>query len=106
MYYIGIDLGGTNIKGGIYDGEKVLIKNEIKTGSINAFKVLDNITLLINQMLHSLKLELTQVHAIGVGIPGMIDSKNGKVLYSNNLKWEDVDFIKELKSRLLFPVPV
>lgn len=106
MYYIGIDLGGTNIKGGIYDGEKVLIKNEIKTGSINAFKVLDNITLLINQMLHSLKLELKQVNAIGVGIPGMIDSKNGKVLYSNNLKWEDVDFIKELKSRLLFPVPV
>lgn len=40
----------------------------------------------------------------GVGSPGTIDSKNGVVLYSNNIRWDNVPLAKELQKYL--PVPV
>ena len=39
---------------------------------------------------------LDQCIGVGAGVPGTIDRRKGKVLYSNNLRWEDVDLVKEL----------
>ena len=41
---------------------------------------------------------------IGVGIPGTVDQKNGKVVYSNNIGWENVPFAKELRNYIPLPV--
>ncbi|MDD4002654.1 MAG: ROK family protein, partial [Clostridia bacterium] len=87
MLYAGIDLGGTNIKGGLYRGGKVLIKDEIKTGSTDAESVIKNIAVIINRMLNCIGLETKDIAAIGAGIPGMIESSSGTVLYNNNLGW-------------------
>ena len=40
----------------------------------------------------------------GVGSPGTIDSQNGVVLYSNNIRWDNVPLAGELQKYL--PVPV
>ncbi len=107
MKYIGIDLGGTNIKGGITDGDRVLIKDEIKTEKEQgAEKVIDNIAEIIRIMLEKSGLSLSDISAIGAGLPGMIDSAGGTVLYSNNLRWVKVDFVRGLQSRLKSHVPV
>ncbi|MDE6365687.1 MAG: ROK family protein, partial [Lachnospiraceae bacterium] len=39
-----------------------------------------------------------------IGSPGTIDSRNGVVLYSNNIRWDNVPLAKELQKYL--PVPV
>lgn len=107
MIYIGVDLGGTYIKGGIFDGEGVLVKDEIKTGKeMGASHVIDNIASLINSLLKKSGLTLDDITAIGAGIPGMIDTENGVVLYNNNLGWVKVDFRRELWQRLGKPLPV
>jgi glucokinase len=36
---------------------------------------------------------------IGMGVPGMIDSKNGVVIYSNNLQWKDFAIGEEVSSQ-------
>lgn len=41
---------------------------------------------------------------IGVGVPGMIDSENGVVKYSNTMKWENVPFAETLQTYLPLPV--
>jgi glucokinase len=105
MVYIGIDLGGTNIKGGICRGEDVLIKKEVKTGK-GADEVIKRIAALINDMLAAAGIDIKDVAAIGAGIPGMIDSDGGMVLYSNNLVWKHVDFIKRLKEELGADIPI
>lgn len=106
MLYAGIDLGGTNIKGGLYRGGKVLIKDEIKTGSTDAESVIKNIAVIINRMLNCIGLETKDIAAIGAGIPGMIESSSGTVLYSNNLGWVKVEFVRLLKQELKKDIPI
>jgi glucokinase len=106
MVFIGIDLGGTNIKGGIYDGKNVLVKDESITGDLKAESVIKNIAALIKKMLESAGLGLGSVAAVGAGVPGMIDTKNGIVLYNNNLGWLKVNFGKILQKELGRDIPV
>lgn len=41
---------------------------------------------------------------IGVGVPGVIDRVRGEILYSNNIRWENVPFAGLLQKKLPLPV--
>lgn len=49
---------------------------------------------------------LDQCIGVGVGVPGTIDRRNGKVLYSNNIKWEDVSLVSRLQKVIPCPVRI
>ena len=89
-YYVGIDLGGTFIKGGIVDDlGRILISDKAPTESEGgAEAVARNIAKLTESLLSRLGLTGSDVEGIGMGVPGMINSKAGIVTYSNNLAWE------------------
>ena len=90
-YYVGIDLGGTFIKGGIVDDlGNIVYEDKAPTESDKgAEKVAENIAALVKKLLERVGLGADDVEGIGMGVPGMIDSKNGNVIYSNNLAWKD-----------------
>ena len=90
-YYVGIDLGGTFIKGGIVDDlGNIVYEDKAPTESDKgAEKVAENIEALVKKLLERVGLGADDVEGIGMGVPGMIDSKNGNVIYSNNLAWKD-----------------
>ena len=90
-YYVGIDLGGTFIKGGIVNdlGELVIDDKTPTESQFGATKVSENIANLAKSLIAKLGLDASDVEGIGMGVPGMIDSKSGTVIYSNNLGWED-----------------
>ena len=90
-YYVGIDLGGTFIKGGIVDDlGNIIYQDKVPTESENgADRVALNIANLAKMLLEKTGLSADDVEGIGMGVPGMIDSKAGNVIYSNNLKWKD-----------------
>ncbi len=92
-YYVGIDLGGTFIKGGIVDDlGNIVYEDKVPTESDKgAEKVAENIAALVKKLLKKVGLGADDVEGIGMGVPGMIDSKNGNVIYSNNLAWKDFD---------------
>lgn len=100
-YYIGIDLGGTFIKGGIVDDKgKIIVKNKVPTQSEGgATVVAQNIAKLCSILLQSVGMQASDVVGIGMGVPGMIDSERGEVVYSNNLNWEHF-FISEEVEKL------
>ncbi len=100
-YYVGIDLGGTFIKGGIVDDlGNVVYQDKVPTESENgAGRVAANIANLTKMLLAKVGLSTDDVEGIGMGVPGMIDSKAGNVTYSNNLKWKDF-YIGEAVSEL------
>ena len=99
-YYVGIDLGGTFIKGGIVDDQgNVLVSNKVPTeGDCGAERVTQNIAKLVLGLLESVNMCKTDVVGIGMGVPGMIDSENGIVTYSNNLCWENFHIGKEVEA--------
>ncbi len=90
-FYVGIDLGGTFIKGGIVNQNGcVLASDKVPTESEKgADGVAKNIAALVQSLMQKLALTNADVVGIGMGVPGMIDSKAGNVIYSNNLNWTD-----------------
>ncbi len=90
-YYVGIDLGGTFIKGGVVDD----LGNVIKEGKVptesekGGDRVAANIASLAKSLMAEANLGTSDVVGLGMGVPGMIDSKAGNVIFSNNLRWAD-----------------
>ena len=107
-YYIGIDLGGTFIKGGIVDDEgRILVSDKIPTESeYGGGRVAMNIAKLCKMLLDKANMSESDVEGIGMGVPGMIDSKNGVVIYSNNLRWENFEIAKEVSTLTGLPVKI
>ncbi|MBR2341786.1 MAG: ROK family protein [Clostridia bacterium] len=107
-YYVGIDLGGTFIKGGIADAEgNILVNDKVPTESEKGAKgVALNIANLAKDLLKSCSLSNSDVVGIGIGVPGMIDSKKGEVVYSNNLGWEHFFVSEEVEKLTGLPVKI
>ena len=100
-YIYGVDVGGTNIKFGLfnYDSVNLIYQYEIKTPSDNQdksiFEAIYKTVLFINEK-HNIKFE--QVKAVGLAVPCPV--KSGFVATCANLKWNNVDIIKSMKKLL------
>ena len=70
-YYIGIDLGGTFIKGGIVDdGGKIKVDGKLPTESEKgAVIVAQKIAALTEDLLKKCKLSADKIVGIGIGVP-------------------------------------
>ena len=99
-YYVGIDLGGTFIKGGIVDDlGNIICTDKIPTESDGGEKkVAANIARLVEMVIKKAGLIKDDVVGLGMGVPGMIDSERGVVLLSNNLRWLDFHIADEVSS--------
>lgn len=101
-YYIGIDLGGTFIKGGIVnENGEILVCDKTPTEvEKGAEGVAENIARLACDLLEREGLAISDVEGLGIGSPGMIDSAKGNVIYANNLGWENFMIGERLSSLL------
>ncbi len=106
--YIGIDLGGTFIKGGVIDDAgNILINDKVPTETEKGEKqVTANISALCKSLLAKAGLKIDEVVGIGMGVPGMIDSTNGEVVYSNNLHWEHYFIAEAVEKSTGLPVKI
>ena len=107
-YYIGIDLGGTFIKGGIVnDLGNILISDKVPTESEKgADRVALNIANLCKTLLKQVNMTASDIVGVGMGVPGMIDSAKGEVVYSNNLGWEHFFISNEVEKQTGLPVKI
>ena len=102
MYYIGIDLGGTNIAAGVVDDQyQMLAKHSVKTGSSRgAAPVIDDMAETAREAARQAGIDWEQIEWVGVGTPGTCNKATGVVEYANNLDWYDVPLVKLLEERL------
>ena len=86
-YYLGIDLGGTNIKIGCFDSDMNLLgKTSVPTNvDMGPQYVVDQMALAGRNLLSSAGLELKDLAAIGIGTPGPADYKKGVIFKSCNM---------------------
>ncbi len=91
-YYVGIDLGGTFIKGGIVDENgEILLADKVPTeANLGENKVVGNISRLSLDLLEKSGVDKSSVVGLGMGVPGMIDCKAGVVILSENLYMENL----------------
>ena len=100
-HFLGIDIGGTNTKVGVFDPHGELLG--FAEGDTPAEGGVEAEMGLLGEILDFLQVSPEQFHAIGVGVPGPVD-KNGIVHSPPNLKgWGVVDLGKVLSEYLNFP---
>ncbi len=100
MYYIGIDLGGTNIAAGIVDENcKIVCKGSVPTGRTRSFEdIMKDMADLCKSLIKDADISEEEVGAMGIGSPGSLDIENVRVLYSNNIPcFNNTDVGGELK---------
>jgi glucokinase len=104
-YIISIDLGGTNLRIGLFD-QKIKLKDKLslntkrfasKWGLIQS--IIDSIKLIIKKN----KLSNDNISGVGVGLPGPTDYASGIVYFFPNIPgWRNVNLKKILTSKLNF----
>ena len=94
MKSLGIDIGGTNIKYGIVEDNKIIYKDSTKSEVAKGKEfVIDKITSIIEKCKKDYN-----INSIGIGVAGLVDYKKGIVFESPNLPdWKDVNLKNKLK---------
>ena len=105
MYYIGLDIGGTNLKAGVVDESgKIIGESSIPTGADRPQDIVfQDIMRLVNDVIAVSKLSVKDIKAVGMGSPGKIDYSNGSVVYNNNLGWKDFHISEMMSDALHVP---
>ncbi len=107
-YYIGIDLGGTNIKAGVVNESfEIIAKASVKTLCPRPAKdICDDMAKVSAEACRLAGISVDDVEWIGVGTPGIADNVNGTIPYSNNLDFHDVPVRKYIQEHIDKPVYV
>ena len=106
MNYIGIDIGGTNLKAGLVDD----FGNLLGTKKIKVSQISDNDSLvwtlvsLIQDLCQATDVPIGQIASVGVGVPGTVEIHSGAILYTCNLPLQNVP-LRKLFHRYL-PMPL
>ena len=103
--YVGIDIGGTNIKAGVVTASGTVLSNDVypvcldcgrEEGLVHLYAVMDRI------MAESRSRET--IRAIGIAAPGTMDIPGGVIFHPFNLPgWENLPIIELVSKRFSLP---
>ncbi len=99
MYYIGIDLGGTNIAAGVVNEKyEILAKGSVPTGRLRPYEeIIGDMASLCKRLISKAGITEDDIESIGLASPGAPDIENGRILGSGNIpSLNGIPFVDEL----------
>jgi glucokinase len=108
-HYIGIDLGGTNLRGAVIDTETGQVFYQRKCPTLAAEgqeAVIQRIVQLIRELTQASGMSASTVKGIGIGVPGTPDIATGIIQFLPNLpgKWLNVPLQAIIEEQVKLPV--
>lgn len=105
-YYLGLDIGGTTVKGVCVDADgELLSEGSVATrGEEGASDLVSNAAALCKKLVSDAG--IAEVAGLGIGCPGMIDGENGSVVFAGNLGLKDFPIVARFERALGIPVAV
>ena len=105
-YYVGIDLGGTNIVAGVVDENyNIISKASTKTNCPRPEKeIADDMAKMALQAVKNANLKISNIEWIGIGTPGIANSATGIIERANNLGFVNTPMVKYIKETIDKPV--
>ncbi len=101
MYYIGVDLGGTNIAAGIVNSEfRIVKKGSVPTNVAGrtAEEIIKDMGALCDSLVGDAGLTFDDIEYVGIASPGAVDPVRGVVNYANNLPFSRFPIADTLKN--------
>ena len=102
-YYIGIDLGGTNIAAAVVDEYGVVYgRTQEKTNAPRDYKeIFDDMAECASTAAKESGLNFEKdIESVGIGCPGAIDKVSGVVEFSNNLGFYNIPIVEYMEKKL------
>ncbi|MBQ7059070.1 MAG: ROK family protein [Firmicutes bacterium] len=105
-YYVGIDLGGTNIVAGVVDETgKILCKYHKKTNIHQPFEdLVTDIASTAYGAVEEAGMTMNEISSVGLGTPSVINPANNLLVFANNLGWSNVPLPAEMAKHFDIPV--
>lgn len=102
MYYLGIDLGGTNIAAGVVDDSfKLVGEAKVKTGAGRPGEdIVADMAAVARRAVENAGLTLKDVKCVGVGSPGSVNPYTGVIATANNLDFSNFPMRRLLSEKL------
>jgi glucokinase len=104
-YYLGLDVGGTNLVASVVDENYTILSKErfITNASRSIDEISSDMAEVSRQAVRSAGLELSDVSSWGIGMPSCINPKTNRLVHSNNFGWKDVPVYDYLAKYLNLP---
>ena len=102
MNYIGIDLGGTNIKGALVSAKGEILKEHSIPTRVDLGP--EAVAGRIGQVIAQLSIGEDTVGGVGVGCPGTVDDASGIVRFAANLNFVNFDLRSALRAHTALPI--
>lgn len=94
---IGVDIGGTKVAVGLIDPKGAVLEELIvSSDGTNRERMFEIVVAAIHTLLQKVGLTEQEI-ALGVGVPGIVDSKNGMAIFQNNLNWANFPIRERLQ---------
>ena len=95
-YYIGIDVGGTNIVAAVVDENGAVYERAtLKTNMPRSYQeILDDCVICARICAENSGVAFENIEAVGIGCPGSINFEDGSVETANNLQWYNVPVVE------------
>ena len=113
MYKVGIDLGESDIRIGIVDEDYQMVYQDsvVRGEGKNYQDTIKELAELIQESIHradlNRKKDITDnIVGIGIGCPGAVDAEQGIVVFSDQMKWENVPIMQELHKYINYPIAI
>ena len=105
-YYIGVDLGGTNIACGVVTEDGVLLTaHSIPTGRVRgAEEIITDMAAASQEAVEKAGISMDKVAGMGIGVPGAVNDETGMLLRTTNLSWHQLPLTEKMQEKVGVPV--
>jgi glucokinase len=105
QYTIGIDIGGTNIKSVLFNGEKVVMDYSLGTPKDSLEHLVIMILALVEPLSKKAAEDKMKIKGVGLGVPGIVDPYSAKISDAPNLPLlNGIKLAEILEKRTSLPV--
>lgn len=104
-YYLGLDVGGTNMVAGVVDEQyQILARESILTGSGGPIdEITYNMAAVSKQVVAMAGLSLEDMSSWGIGMPSYVNPKTNLLVHANCFGWKNVPIYDYLKKHISLP---
>ena len=101
--YVGVDLGGTNVRSGLVDKDGIILTQDKRKSlpEVSAEAPLNQIVDSITEVVTKGGVTFSDIKGIGIGSPGPLSAKEGKILKAGHLPhWDNYPITRKIKDRI------
>lgn len=103
---LGIDIGGMSVKYGLVNGENEIVARHVigTNTAISGDEFVKEMIEAAKQLIEESAYTEGDIESIGIGCPGVIDAREGSVVYAANLGWKGVLLSEPFREAFQVPV--